>query len=46
MPESFYKEEKLFTIKVSSKREARTKWEIDKGIAAAPFNKWVSLNIK
>ena len=46
LPESSYKEEELFAVKVSSKREARTKWEVDEGIAAAPFNKWVGLDIK
>ena len=46
MPESFYKEEKLFAVKVSSKREARTKGKVDEGIATVPFNKWVGLNIK
>ena len=46
LPESFYKEEELFTVKVSSKREARTKWKINEGVATASFNKWVSLNIK
>ena len=46
LSESFYKEEKLFTVKMSPKGKARTKWEIDEGIAAAPFNKWVCLDIK
>ena len=32
--------------KVFTKWKARTEWKIDEGIVAAPFNKWVSLNIK
>ena len=46
LPKSSYKEEELFAVKVSPKREARTKWEVDEGIAAASFNKWVGLDIK
>ena len=46
LPESSYKEEELFVVKMSPKGKARMKWEIDEGIAAAPFNKWVHLDIK
>ena len=46
LPESSYKEEELFAVKVSFKREARTKWKVDEEIATAPFNKWVGLDIK
>ena len=46
MPESSYKEEELFVVEGFSKRKARAKWKVDKGVAAAPFNKWVGLDIK
>ena len=46
MPESSYKEEELFAVKGSSKRKARAEREIDEGVAATFFNKWVGLDIK
>ena len=46
MPESSYKKEELFAVKGSSKRKARAEQEIDEGVAATSFNKWVSLDIK
>ena len=46
LPESSYKEKELFAVKGSSKRKARAKQEVNEGVAAASFNKWVGLDIK
>ena len=46
LPEPSYQKEELFVAKMFSKWEARTKWEINEGIGAAFFDKWISLNIK